>query len=165
MPDLQTIECLYVGRRVLSNGKLAEGYLTLEQAGAHAPAEWDRFENEVSLFEATKRSKARARSGAVVGGVYKMEVALTDGKITTARTAAREFMRLYENRDIVLSCETRDDAADLHVRNARLMTKLKDDDTLMNKLSQLRALYQRTPYADRMALELLVLGALRNGVK
>lgn len=158
---LQTVECLYVGRRVLANGKLAEGYLTAELAKSLTDAGAHVFERAVSLFDAPKRSKGHAKSGAVVGGVYKMEVELVDGRVNTAKPASREFVRRYEDKAVVVECETRDDAADMHARTARMMTKLKNDDMVGRELSMLRRLYLRTPHADRTALELLVLKSLR----
>lgn len=159
--EMQMVECLYVGRRVLSSGKLAEGYMTVEQAGEIPVSEWERFESAVSLFEPGKKSKAHARSGAVVGGVYKMEAKLTDGRITTAKTGTREYLRRYDNHETVVECEVKDNAAAMHERSARIMAKLKTDSVLVEELRGLRGLYKRTPYADRPALELLVLNALR----
>lgn len=158
---LQTVECLYVGRRVLANGKLAEGYLTAELAKSLADAGAPVFERAVSLFAMGKRSKGHARSAAVVGGVYKIEAELVDGRINTAKTASREFVRRYEDKAVVVECQTRDDAADTHARAARVMAKLMKDDLLTGELRMLRRLYQRTPHADKMALELLVLKSLR----
>lgn len=125
--------------------------------------DWTQFENAVSLFAGSKRSKGHARSGAVVGGVYKMEVELADGRIKTAKTTSRDFVRRYEDKAVVVACETRDDAANMHSRTTRIMAKLRDDQMLAGELRMLRSLYKRTPYADRMALELIVLDALRNG--
>lgn len=161
--EMQTVECLFTGRRVLRDGKLGEGYMTVEQADAIPASEWDRFEAAVSLFAEGKRIKGNARSLGVVGGVYKMEVKLTDGKVTTAKTGSKEYVRRYEKHDVVVACEVKDDAAKMHQRSAAMMTKLRSDSVLAGELDGLRSLYTRTPYADRLALELLVLESMRRG--
>lgn len=159
--ELSPVECLFVGRRVLASGKLAEGYVPVETVSGIPPDDWDRFEAEVSLFAEAKRSKAAPRTGAVVGGVYKMDVKVVAGRITTAKTGSREFLRRHEDKTVVAACEVRDNAASMHVRSTRIMNKLKGDSMLAQELRMLRGLYKRTPYADRMALELVVLNALR----
>ena len=160
MPEeLQKVECLYVGLRELGNGKLAEGYLTLECAKGLDVDAWDVAERAVSLFE----RKGRASVPLIVGGIYHMEVKLEGDRINTAKTNGKEYLRRWDKREWITAWEVRHDAAQTADRVRKVAERVKKDPMIDAELVALRGLYQRTPYADRTALEMLVLRRMRGG--
>lgn len=151
--DLPTLAVVYMGQRLLTDGKLGDTFVLLDTLRA---AEAGQVEEIASAFEA-KRKAAH-----VVGGVYRVPVKVTDGRITTMRTGSLLFDKQLDD-DRLADWEARDAAAKTRLREMQIAKRLKTDRAIDREIAALRALYRRLPYGDKQAFEVWLLHAIRRG--
>lgn len=145
IPHTET-ECLYLGQRVLADGKVVEAWMP---AGSS--------EELVSYFAPTPK----AASALLIGGIYSLPAIITDGTLTSTRMARREYLRRHQDDADLARWAALDSAAKMKARSAQQLAKLKTQHPLEQDLLALRAHWHRLPAMDRTAFELTVLTFIR----
>lgn len=146
MSDDENLKVIFAGARRLTDGKLADAFVPL--ADPRSP---------MSLFERGKKTVSR-----LVGGVYSMKGTVEDASVKTLATAGGTFTgRWAGDSELVVEWEAADAAAKVKDRERKLVARLKSEPKLAQEMATLRRVYHRTPFADRAAFELMVLGELR----
>ena len=163
MTDTTPIDVVYVGKRGLEKGGLADAWVTLAFLSdltkpGDDPFVWEKLEQATSLFDTKKQKHVQP---AIIGGVYTMDAALTDGRITTARTGTRKFLRRLDDAELIARLDGVDSAERARDKSAKQLAKLKSDHALEGDLQALRRHYHRIPFPDRTAFELTVLSYIR----
>jgi hypothetical protein len=145
-PNFAPTEVLYIGRRQLSSGKLAEAWVPAESPGVQA-----------SLFAPTKTKTMPL----VIGAVYRMDAVVTDNTITNARMGKREYVRMNGDDAAQAGWEALDRTASIGLRTTKQLEKLKGQSALEQDLLALRRHYHKLPWSDRIAFEVLILSEIR----
>lgn len=146
MPDKAAFKAIYVGVRLLTNGKLADGFVLQ-----------DASEQEASLFNRDRKSVPR-----VVGGVYEMHGVVENNSIKSVAVREGTFLgRLSGKGELVVGWEAANEAAKQRDRERKLAERLKKEPRLAQEIATLKRVYRRLPFGDRTAFELMVLGELK----
>jgi hypothetical protein len=162
--ELSTVLVLYVGRRELSaKGKTGEAYMTLNHFerfnGSPEQHHWSAFDKQTSLFPPTRK----AQSPAIVGGIYEIPATLNDdGRLSTAVTGKRKFVRMIINEQWRTLLNARDEANAANIKVERQLNTLKADKRIDRELARLRMYWAGLHPTERAAFELAVLRRLRN---
>lgn len=160
--DLTVAECVYIGQRLTADHKLGETWLLLDQLAGVKPGAtsvtWNEIESGRAVFSVDRKQRSPA-----VGSIYRMKVRIEAGSITSAATKSREFLRQYDNAEARARWDDIDQAERMRHRALQLEEKIKGTRPLADQLAALRDHYQRIPFADRLAFELLVLSYIRKG--
>lgn len=163
MSELQTIDAIYVGRRLIQGNKLGEAYIPvslLEDYVTDTQA-WDHLNHNASLFAIAKKN---AWPG-IVGGVFeiKCELDLETGRIQKIISATRKFKELYHSEDWRLAMASRDEANYNMYKQELSKKKLAGRSDLKNELTRLRMAYKSCAPQERLGFEMAVLSYLRSG--
>jgi hypothetical protein len=147
----QQAECVYLGRRTLSDGKLGEAWIPL--------ALFDQFPDQAEAHSSLFKFKRFDRR--VIGGVYLCTVKLGDnGSLNSLAVGA--FQRQLDRSAMLTAWRASDTAADQRKRQADLEKRLAEDDGLEQELRNLRIAWLAVPPGDRLAFEMMVLRRLRS---
>jgi len=143
-----------------SAGKVSELWATLEAVQKwlddEGEGQWiGRIENlNASVFKAN-------RSEPLIGGIYKVEAIINEGRPVSIKSR-KSFVEVLQAASSKLYAASK--AVDVQVAADRKLADLKSNNPLMNDLKRLREVYRTASPENRMALEVVVLKALRNGL-
>lgn len=151
----QTIEIVYLGKRIVKNDEIGDAYIPLTSLNQIAVGETVLFDRMSSIFSDNKRTKYH-----VVGAVYDMEVKLEGDRISTCRPSTLKFKRgVNDNR--IPQWEAAHVAARMHKKSMAQLSKLKKGSRIEDELINLRLTYNKLPWQDKLAFELMVLSYIR----
>jgi MoxR-like ATPase len=163
-PELVEAECVFIGQRATRDGKLSECWLaldTLTRIVADKANEGiidEMIDRMASVFDV---KRTRAGHPSVVGGIYAMKVRIEGDSIQSASLASKQFRRQYADENLVIRWASIDSAAKMQHKARLQVEKLKSNHVLERELIGLRAHYQKMPFQDRTAFELMVLNFIR----
>lgn len=158
-PKNEAFEAVFLGRRVLSNGKLGEAWLPFDMLADLTPDQYDLLDRAASLFDPPKRG-ATPR---IVCGVYMVEGERdpTTRRIRKLVTNSPKFERRHGDMAWVYALDARDTANKTEHDAAKRLDKLKADKPLEAELRRLKAAYKACHPGERTGFELAVLAYLR----
>ena len=160
MTDLTEVELVYCGHMALrAAGKVGEIWATVE-----AVERWIATKGEGVMLGRIDNLKcglfAAKRTEPIIGGVYKVKAVVEGGK-PIQLGATKSFCRRIEEGMADLYAASR--AVDARIAAERKAAKLKTENPIAEELRGLRELYRTASPENRIALEVIVLKALRSG--
>ncbi len=157
------ISIVYLGQRLMSDNKLAKLYIPLVKLMEYGDDQDNKdIERFASLFEHKRTEKKSPR---IIAGHYKMKCVCDEaGRINRCYAGSATFVDMVPHPFRTV-WDALDDAALMSFRAANQLKKLEDKSYLKDDMNRLRAYYEQVPYADRPAFEMVVLKALRSGIK
>lgn len=154
-PADQQYEAVYLGVRVLSDGKLGDALILASDFEGRAK-DWSELELGSSVFNRDDRKSAFK----VVGGVYEVTGQINDGRLSRLITSRAKFLHAIRDQEMLVRLESSHDAARMAHRAKRLEEKMRTDRKLDNLMMPLRRVYHAIPPADRQAFRLMVLRSM-----
>lgn len=168
--ELTPAECVFIGQRQTSDGKLSECWIALDTLTKIVADEANKvISDELIERVASRFTVKRGRGGhpSIVGGIYTMNVRIEGDSIQSASLTGKKYVRPYpsqsddDDNGLVTHWRALDSAAKMEHTSLAQAEKLKSNPPLERELKELRAHYLRLPYKDRAAFELTVLNSLR----
>lgn len=150
-PELETREVVYLGRRMLRDGKLGDAFALLTEVNAKEPETLERLS---SVFKAERTRKT-------VGGIYAMQVIVNDDHINT-RTASAQYVRQHPDNEKLIIWRAADTTANTDKRRADMEKRHQKEGGLAEEMETLKRIYCALPFGDRRAFDIMVLDELRN---
>lgn len=159
-PDKSIVEAeiVYLGQREMvseDKGRILVGAFILKD-GFDTSKSADDIDAAMSPF-AFKRNKLPK----VVGGIYKARAKIEDGRLKSLVSEYSYTGETILNGTLRAAFELRDDASRVAERARKIEAEAKGDDKLGKLLAPLRQRYLATDRIGRLALEVVVLSAIR----
>lgn len=152
VPKYQKERWVYVGKRRIVNGKLAQGFLPIGPDGKLA-----RDVDRPLMYE-------KLKTGTSAGSIYELLVERTDDSILVTPSSLRYIDRWHDN-DQVAEWRAASEASEIAHRGIQREKSDNARNELLDAMRPLRLAYQKTDPRGQQALAVLLLDYLRRPVK